>query len=44
MVTATDCLVIGGGISGLVSALELAKKDHSVILLEASACLGEPNL
>ena len=40
MATATDCLVIGGGISGLVSALELAKKDHSVILLEASARLG----
>ena len=35
-----DCTVIGGGISGLVAAYELAHMGKSVILLEASDHLG----
>ncbi len=35
-----DCIVIGGGVSGLVSAARLAVEGRSVRVLEASARLG----
>ncbi len=35
-----DCLVIGGGISGLIAAYELSKSGNDVLLLEASDRLG----
>ena len=40
MKRAVDCTVIGGGISGLVAAFDLAHLGKSVILLEASDHLG----
>ena len=35
-----DCIVVGGGVSGLVSAARLARAGRSVLLLEASERLG----
>ncbi|WP_457556385.1 protoporphyrinogen/coproporphyrinogen oxidase [Candidatus Pyrohabitans sp.] len=35
-----ECVVIGGGISGLVSAYELAKRGYKVIILEKEKRLG----
>ena len=35
-----DCIVIGGGVSGLVSAARLARAGRSVLVLEASDRLG----
>lgn len=35
-----DTAVIGGGLAGLIAALELAKKGHSVIVIEKSNRLG----
>ncbi|HXF10852.1 MAG TPA: NAD(P)/FAD-dependent oxidoreductase [Desulfuromonadaceae bacterium] len=37
---AKDILVIGGGIAGLAAAVELARADKSVVLLEATHRLG----
>jgi flavin-dependent dehydrogenase len=34
MITSTDILIIGGGLAGLVSSLELARAGHSVTLVE----------
>ncbi len=36
-----DVIVIGGGISGLAAATELANKKYSVILIEARDRTGE---
>ena len=35
-----DCIVIGGGLSGLASAVWLAEKGHQVTLLERRGALG----
>src|SRR5659263_661863 len=35
-----DAIVVGGGISGLLSALTLGKKGNSVLLLEKADVLG----
>jgi oxygen-dependent protoporphyrinogen oxidase len=35
-----DAVVVGGGLSGLISAWELGKSGNSVLLLEASSSLG----
>ena len=35
-----DVIVVGGGISGLLSALTLAKKGNSILLLEKTDALG----
>jgi len=35
-----DCIVVGGGISGLVAASRLGRAGRSVLLLEATARLG----
>jgi flavin-dependent dehydrogenase len=34
MITSTDVLIIGGGLAGLVSSLELARAGHTVALVE----------
>ncbi|QKZ14461.1 NAD(P)/FAD-dependent oxidoreductase [Spirosoma sp. KUDC1026] len=34
MITSTDILIIGGGLAGLVSSLELARAGHTVTLVE----------
>ena len=36
----TDCIVVGGGPSGLVTARELAKKGFKVLIIEANNYLG----
>ncbi len=38
--TKFDCIVVGGGVSGLVSASRLAKAGRQVLLLESSERLG----
>jgi len=35
-----DTIVVGGGISGLLSALTLGKKGNSILLLEKTDALG----
>jgi len=35
-----DVIVVGGGISGLLSALALAKKGNSILLIEKTDYLG----
>ena len=35
-----DVIVVGGGISGLLSALALGKQGNSVLLLEKTDSLG----
>nr|WP_227872070.1 FAD-dependent oxidoreductase [Paenibacillus albus] len=35
-----DTAIIGGGLAGLIAALELAKKGRAVIVIERSGRLG----
>jgi len=35
-----DCIIIGGGVSGLTTARALAMKGHEVVVLEAEAGIG----
>ena len=37
---ATDAVVVGGGVAGLVAAVEVARAGHSVLLLERTTRLG----
>ncbi len=39
----TDCLVIGSGIAGLSTALAMAEKGHSVVLISAAPTVVESN-
>ncbi len=38
--TSADCIVIGGGFTGLAAALDLSERGRSVIVLEKDAALG----
>lgn len=40
MTSTVDCIVIGGGFTGLAAALDLCERGHSVTLLEKDAALG----
>ena len=40
MADKVDCVVIGGGISGMTSAVEIAEVGYPVILVEKEAYLG----
>lgn len=37
-----DCLVIGSGFGGAVSALRMVEKGHSVVVLERGGACGAP--
>ena len=40
MLATYDCIVVGGGLSGLMAARNLQRGGHSVLVLEAQATLG----